>query len=152
MGITLDDRSLVACTALRTAAPPSTYVRDPMHTMLASGGTLQVEIYALLRAVKDVIPDAWGTWRERMAAWRTGRRGRAPPLYLLSLSWKKATSKASHFVGKASDCLAVIPVIRQWVHAELLPSGMANAAARSFEAMCSLLDIYLEGKRTRGRG
>ena len=151
MGIILDDRSLVACMALRAVAPPSTYVRAPMHTMLASGGALQVEVYALLRAVKDVIPDARGRWRERLAAWRTGRRGRAPPLYLFSLARRKATWKASHYVGKASDCLAVIPLIRYWVHAELRPRGVANAAARSFEAMAKLLDLYLQCKRTRGR-
>ncbi|MCP4447983.1 MAG: hypothetical protein GY811_22005 [Myxococcales bacterium] len=151
MGITLDDRSLVACQALRTVAPPSTYVRDPMHTMLASGGTLQVEIFALLKAVRDVIPDAWGTWRDRCSAWRTGRRGRKPPAFLFSVARKKATCKASHFVGKASGCLAVFPLIRHWVHTELRPSGMANAAARSFEAMAKMLELYMQGKRTCGR-
>eukprot|EP00959_Pyramimonas_sp_CCMP1952_P265470 5550972-Pyramimonas_sp.AAC.1 len=119
--------------------------------MLASGGTLQVEISALLKAMRDVTPDARGTRRGRCSARRTGRRGGKPPAFLFSVARKEAACKASHFVGKASDCAAVFPLIRHWVHAELRPSGVANAAARSFEAMATLLELHMQGNRTCGR-
>eukprot|EP00959_Pyramimonas_sp_CCMP1952_P362183 7585275-Pyramimonas_sp.AAC.1 len=68
-----------------------------MHIILASGGTFQVEVFCLYRAVARVIPDAWDRRRNEFQRWAPGRGGGKAPLHLFSPARKKACVEAGHF-------------------------------------------------------
>ena len=105
MGITVDDEGLLADLELRDVAPLDVFVRDPMHVLLASGSTLQVEIYLFVEKVRALIPDVWARWHDEFSTWRTGRGGEKAPAYIFSAARRRATLENNHFVGSASDCL-----------------------------------------------
>ena len=147
-GVSIDDTSVVADMALRNIMPPSTFVRDPVHTLFASGGTVQVEIFCIYHAVKLWVPDVWQRWQDGFKTWSTGRGGSAAPWYIFSKARGEATLSHKHFVGSASDALTVIPFLRNWAAKELhtLVDGMERHA-NSFERMCRVAELFLSGKR-----
>ena len=147
-GMNLNPLGLLSDLELRPIAPPSSYCRDPMHVLFASGGTTQVEIYALLRAVKQHRKGfTWKDLRSSIAPWRAGRGGAKVPLHILSDARESATKDAEHFVGQAGDCMALLPLLRRWAHEDLIPAGVAPAAVESFLAHCVVADMFMTGKR-----
>ena len=148
MGITVDDDSLVADLELRGVAPLDVFVRDPMHVLLASGSTLQVEIYLFFKKVREVIPDVWAQWKDEFSTWCTGRGCEKAPAGIFSVARRKATLEHEHLVGSATDCLAVFPFLRNWSRRESPKHPSLAAPSVSFELMCRVTDLYLDGKRT----
>ena len=118
-GVSIDDTSVVADMALRNIMPPSTFVRDPVHTLFASGGVVQVEIYCFYKAVTYRVPDVWQRWQDGFKTWSSGRGGSATPWYIFSKHRREATLNNHHFVGSASDVLSVLPFLRNWAAQEL---------------------------------
>ena len=128
--------------------PLSIFSRDSMHIMFASGSVLQVEIYCLLKAVRRRDRDIWQKWASGLQAWAQGKGGGTSPTWIFSNARLESTLSTKHFVGSAGDVLAVLPFLRYWVHRELPKYAGMEARARSFENMCRLSDLYLQGKRT----
>ena len=147
-GITIDDDGILADPEVRAIMPLSTFARDPMHTLYASGSVMQVEIFCLFRAVKRRDRDIWQSWASGLQAWATGRGHLTPGTCVFSESREAATLKNKHYVGSASDVLAILPFLRNWVHHELPQHAGMEARGRSFEQMCRLSDLFLKGRRT----
>ena len=119
-GVVFVPDGLLADLELRAVAPPSTYVRDPMHVML-SGGSANVEIYAFLRSVAVAVPGfSWKTVRDFVAAaWHfPGRISNVKLSDVFSDSRETASKSAEIFKARASEVLSVYPIcdilLRLW--------------------------------------
>ena len=54
-GASYEPHGLLAYLELRSIAAPSSYARDPMHTIIA-GGVVNVEIFMWLKAISSCVP------------------------------------------------------------------------------------------------
>ena len=147
LGITYNPHGILADPELSGIVLPNKFARDPMHVILASGGTAQVEVYALMNNIPmERGGCAWRKLREHFSGWRSGRGGGKAPAYLLSPARKAATLKVCHYVGQAGECLALLPLLRHWVATELVPRSGATPATDSFFAHCRIVDLYMQAK------
>ena len=80
-GVSLNPDGVLADLELRTCFRPSSYAHDPMHTLLA-GGVVNVEVFALLRALPGCVPGfSYATMRAFLeAGWQYPRSRTRPNL------------------------------------------------------------------------
>ena len=142
-GVVFVPDGLLADLELRAVAPPSTYVRDPMHVML-SGGTADVEIYAFLRSVAVAVPGfSWKTVRDFVAAaWHfPGRISNVKLSDVFSDSRETASKSAEIFKAGASEVLSVYPLLRYFAEVVVARIATCDRAVASFLACCTVLDL-----------
>ena len=142
-GVVFVPDGLLADLDLRAVAPPSTYVRDPMHVML-SGGTANVEIYAFLRSVAVAVPEfSWKTVRDFVAAaWHfPGRLSNVKLSDVFSDSRETASKSAEIFKAGASEVLSVYLILRYFAEVVVARIVTCDRAVASFLVFCTVLDL-----------
>jgi hypothetical protein len=153
-GIAFEPEGLLADLDLRPIAPPSSYARDPMHTMLC-GGVISVEIYLLLKTIAEVVPGfSYLTLKTFFdASWlfpRSRHHGRLSDIF--NESRESASRSAGMFKGGASEVLAVYPLIRYFLEVVIIPQGLLPNEVASFLACCRVLDFMDHVKKNGGAG
>ena len=148
MGMTYDRHNILADKALREHVKPSSNARDPMHIVLA-GGVMSWEIMRILSAWHGVRPRF--KWAELESYARTGwcfpcPRGRQSFHHCFSPGREKSSKEADIFKAMASETLAVYPIIRDFLHHVIAPTGLIPLERASFLATCDLVDCMMAAK------
>ena len=148
-GMTFNADGLLADAELRALAPPSTYARDPMHTMLANG-VANVEIYAFLRAVAGAFPNfSYKTVQQFAEADWTWPKSRQKPniASVFNEIREKASLKDQSFKAGAAEVLTILPLLRRFVEVAVAPTGQLHKEVASFLCMCRVVDLMQAVKR-----
>ena len=148
-GVGFNAEGLLADRELRDLAPPSTYARDPMHTMLANG-VVNVEIFAYLRALAKAFPAfSYKTLQEFCKAdWKSPKaRLKSNIASVFSDARESASLKDHTFKAGASEVLTVLPLLRRFVEVIVAPSGCLPAETASFLSVCKVVDAMQAAKR-----
>ena len=132
-GVNLNPDGVLADLDLRTCFRPSSYVRNPMHTLLA-GGVVNVEVFASLRALSGCVPGfSYATMRAFLeAGWQHPRSRTRPNLpAAFSAVREDASKKDKIFKAGASETLALYPVLRYFLEVAV-PADCIRAERASF--------------------
>jgi hypothetical protein len=124
-GVSYEPEGLLADLELRRIAAPSSYARDPMHTMIA-GGVVNVEIFLLLKAISSCIPGfKYETLRNFCGAAWLFPKCRPPGRLRDVFSEVRETSSlaAQIFKAGASEILSIYPLIRYFLEVTIMPRG-----------------------------
>ena len=129
------DQSLLARNVLH---PVSQFCHDYMHGVLQ--GTAPIVLYHFLVAVSSSIK-VWGHFERYCAFWRLPSAWKCNHVASL-FSKKKETNHKNNekFSCQASECLAIYPIVRHWVHMVVAPAGHAPKACQALLAMAAVID------------
>ncbi len=143
LGLNYNPHGLLRDADLRRIVPPSTNFRDPMHTLLARGGVMLVELFALLNAIKAAV-DHFSyemLWAYVQSGWELpfGKQKSSSVATCLSPARERAANKNECFRASASEALGVYPIVRYFVEAVVTIDAI-HPQRRSFLALCEIVD------------
>ena len=134
------DQDLVSMNLLK---PCSQFAHDPMHGVLQ--GTAPICLYHFLCSMEEDL-DIWQFLENFFPLWQFPKNSKTPHLGTFFQKKKVASHKNSQKIScQASECLALFPVVRHFVHSVANPQKHQPKACAALLAMANLIDQIQDG-------
>ena len=124
--------------------PASQYCHDWMHAMMVSG-VMDKVIFALLQAVKTVVPDIYKRLYDYIGQWEwPSFRSHGKTVRDLFLRKREvANAAAKTFKAMASEMLGLYPILSLFLTRTIIRSGECVPECTAFIVLCDVVDLLL---------
>lgn len=140
-GVNLNRSGLLCNQQLRSLVPPATtFTFDPMHVFYVSG-VVNFEFHLLLGSIHTQLGLGYASLHEAcQAAWVWPRWASATCVKDI-FTERRARHNQESFRASASELLACYPIVRQWLHSVVVPTGAVREQVQSCLALFEVLDL-----------
>ena len=123
--------------------PCSQFAHDPMHGVLQ--GTAPICLFHFLCSMEEDL-EIWSFLENYFPLWKFPNNSKTPHLGTFFQKKKVATHKNNQKIScQASECLALFPVVRHFVHCIANPQNHQPKACAALLAMANLIDQIQDG-------
>ena len=123
--------------------PCSQFAHDPMHGVLQ--GTAPICLFHFLCSMEEDL-EIWSFLENYFPLWKFPNNSKTPHLGTFFQKKKVANHKNNQKIScQASECLALFPVVRHFVHCIANPQNHQPKACAALLAMANLIDQIQDG-------